>query len=425
VLSRFQSRRWIRARELTPHPAPQLDLGSVSAFCTSGPSIAFASGELNKLVLTHGHLKMAFPDRRAANVVLTTLFIAGVCAAAYCARRIVLIFIFAIFFAYLIDPVVKFLQRHSLFFKNLRGPAVVEVYLAFVILIALVGYSFAPGTARNAMKLLDNTPALLNSLSTGDIATQLRGKYGWSEEQEFRFRAFLARHKDNIDQLVPMVDRYISNAAQLVGVLLLIPILAIFFLRDGDHIADALIQLFFSPKRRPRVRAIADQLHVMLRSYIRAQVLLCILSFLFYSASMLLLRFPHALALGILGGLLEFVPVVGWTSTFAVIVGVGIVNYSHWLWMAALLGIWRVIQDYFVSPRIMGHQLKIHPLAAMFAVLVGAEIGGIIGIYLAVPLMASMRVIWRVEKTQTTQRYHSLPGEDVKVPSSLVEAATT
>src|SRR6266851_1558521 len=368
---------------------------------------------------------MAFPQRRILDILLTILFFGVVCVAVYSARRVILIFIFAIFFAYLIDPVVKFLQRHSLFFKSLRGPAVVEVYLAFVILMALAGYTFAPGMARNTMKLLDNTPALLNSLSTGDIATQLREKYGWSEEQEFRFRGFLARHKDNIERLVPAVDRYISNAAQLFGVLLLIPILAIFFLRDGDHIADVLIQLFFPANRRPRIRAVATELHLMLTRYVRAQVLLCGLSFLFYSSALLLLRFPHAIALGFLGGVLEFVPVVGWTSTFAVIVGVDIVNQSHWLWMAALLGIWRVIQDYFVSPRILGHQLKIHPLAAIFAVLVGAEIGGIVGIYLAVPLMASMRVIWRVGATkQPRQGHHSHSGDDVKAPSSLVEAAT-
>ena len=369
---------------------------------------------------------MAFPQRRTLDILLTILLFGVVCAAVYCARRIILIFIFAIFFAYLIDPVVKFLQRHSLFFKNLRGPAVVEVYLAFVMLIALAGYTFAPGMARNTMKLLDNTPALLNSLSTGDIATQLRGKYGWSEEQEFRFRAFLARHQDNIDHLVPMVDRYISHAAQLFGVLLLIPILAIFFLRDGEHIADVLIQLFFPANRRARVRAVADELHLMLTSYIRAQVLLCGLSFLFYSGALLLLRFPHAIALGFLGGLLEFVPVAGWTSTFAVVVGVGIVSHSHWLWMAALLGIWRVIQDYYSSPRILGHQLKIHPLAAIFAVLVGAEIGGIVGIYLAVPLMASMRVNLGVRAGAQTGHAHGyLPGDDVKAPSTLIEAATS
>jgi len=369
---------------------------------------------------------MAFPERRTADVLLTILFFAVVCAALYSARRIILIFVFAIFFAYLIDPVVKFLQRHSLFFRNLRGPAVVEVYLAFVVLIALLGYSFAPGLARNTAKFVDETPALLNSLSTGDIATELRGKYGWSQEQEFRFRAFLARHRQSIEGLIPAVDRYLSNAAQLFGLLLLIPILAIFFLRDGDHIADVLIQLFFPLSRRPRIRAVASELHIMLTSYIKAQVLLCDFSFLFYSAALLLLRFPHAIALGVLGGLLEFVPVVGWITTFAAIVSVGIVSHSHWIWMAALLGIWRVIQDYFASPQIMGHRLKIHPLAAIFAVLVGAEIGGIVGIYLAVPLMASMRVIWRVGAgEQTEEGYHRQSNGDVKSPSRLVEAATT
>jgi predicted PurR-regulated permease PerM len=103
---------------------------------------------------------LTFPDRRTANVVLTILFIAGLCAVVYCARRIILIFIFAILFTYLLNPVVKFLQRHSLFFRNLRGPAVVEVYVSIVILLAIVGYSFAPGAVRNARKLLDETPVV-------------------------------------------------------------------------------------------------------------------------------------------------------------------------------------------------------------------------------------------------------------------------
>jgi predicted PurR-regulated permease PerM len=119
---------------------------------------------------------MTFPDRRTANVVLTILFIAGVCAAVYFARRIILIFIFSILFTYLLDPVVKFLQRRSLFFRNLRGPTVVEVYVSIVILLVVMGSSFAPGAARNAVKLIDQTPLVLDRLSTGDIASDLRSK---------------------------------------------------------------------------------------------------------------------------------------------------------------------------------------------------------------------------------------------------------
>jgi predicted PurR-regulated permease PerM len=338
---------------------------------------------------------MAFPERRTVDILLTTALLTAAGVAVYCARRVILVFVFAILFTYLIDPIVKFLQRHSLFFRNLRGPAVVEVYVAFVLLIALAGYTFAPSLARSTSRVLDDAPALLNSLSTGDIASDLRGKYGWSEAQELRFRAFLARHKEDIQSLVPTVDRYLSNATQIFGYLLLIPILAIFFLRDGPRIVDVVIQLLFHADRHPKIHALVSELHLMLTQYIRAQLLLCALSFVFYSAVMLVLRLPHAIVFGILGGLLEFIPVVGWTSTFAAVVGVGILSHSHWVWMAALLGIWRVIQDYFAAPRIMGSHLKINPLAAIFAVLVGAEIGGIVGICLAVPMMASSCIIWR------------------------------
>jgi predicted PurR-regulated permease PerM len=368
---------------------------------------------------------MAFPERRTVDVLLTILLVAGVCAAIYCARRILLIFVLAVLFAYLINPVVKFLQRHSLLCRNLRAPAVIEVYLAFVILIAVVGYTFAPGLIQNTVKVVDEAPALLDGLSTGDIATQLRGKYGWSEKQEFRLRAFLARHKEDIQGLVQRTDQFLSNTAELLGSVLLIPVLAIFFLRDGDNIADILIRLFFSPERRPRARALANELHVMLTEYIRAQVFLCSLSFLFYLAALILLRFPHAFALSVLGGLLEFLPALGWITTLAAIVGVGVVNHLHWIWMAVLLGLWRVIQDYFVTPRIMGSHLKIHPLAAIFALLVGAEIGGIVGIYLAIPLMASVRVICCARgKQQNSRGADYSPEATVNAARSLRESAT-
>ncbi len=115
--------------------------------------------------------KMAFPDRRALNILLTISLFAVVCVTLYAARRILLVFIFAILFAYLIDPVVRFLQRHSLFFKNLRGPHVVEAYLAFLILLALLTHGVALRLSKHADEFFENAPTLLDSLSTGEFAT--------------------------------------------------------------------------------------------------------------------------------------------------------------------------------------------------------------------------------------------------------------
>src|ERR1051325_3832510 len=87
---------------------------------------------------------MPFPDRRTADVLLTILLFAAGLAIVYIARSVIIIFAFSILFAYLVNPMVQSLQRHSLFYRNLRGPHVAEVYVALLILVALVAYGLAP-----------------------------------------------------------------------------------------------------------------------------------------------------------------------------------------------------------------------------------------------------------------------------------------
>ncbi len=90
---------------------------------------------------------------------------------------------------------------------------------------------------------------------------------------------------------------------------------------------------------------------------------------------MLALGFPHAILLGILGGILEFVPVAGWMITAVTILTVGSLAHAHWIWMAVLLGLWRVAMDYVIAPRVMGDNLEIHPLIVIFAMMVGGVRG--------------------------------------------------
>lgn len=349
-----------------------------------------------------GDTEMAFPDRRTTDILLTVCFFVLVGGALYAARRVLLLFTLAVFFAYLIEPVVRFLQRHALFFRNLRGPAVIEVYLLFIVLLVAPACVFAPSLSRSAGRLVDRVPATLDGLASGEIAAQLAKENGWSQEQEARFHTFLLRHKSNFQNLQAAVDRVLVNAARIIGWLILVPILAIFFLRDGGCIADALINMLFPSNRRGQAQAAVRELHVMLSTYINAQLQLCVLSFLFYSVALLVLHFPHAMALAVLGGILEFVPAAGWLMMLASVVTVGFFGHSHWLAATVLFGIWRLLQDYVFSPRIMGRQLRMHPLAAILAVLAGAEIGGVVGVYLAIPLMAAMRLIWQLYATRET-----------------------
>jgi predicted PurR-regulated permease PerM len=353
---------------------------------------------------------MAFPDRRTSNVLLTILLFALVVAVLYVARRVLLIFTFAILFAYLIDPVVRFLQRHSLFFKNLRGPHVVEAYLAFLIFAALAAQGLAPLVSTRADKLLKEAPVWLDSVTTGDIAIKIGRAQGWNELEELQWKSYLVDHREKIRSLVSSAEQFASTA--LVA-LFVVPILSVFFLADGRRIADSFIQLISSETNHQTIQAVAEELNTMLRKYIRAKVILGACSLVFYAAAMLSLGFPNAISLGLLGGVLEFVPVAGWMSSAALISTVGILTHRHWIWMAVLLGVWRMVMDYFISPRVVGRNLEIHPLMVLFAVMVGGEIGGIVGIYLSIPLMVVIRVVWRrsVSPEQPPPLLSELPQE--------------
>jgi predicted PurR-regulated permease PerM len=177
--------------------------------------------------------------------------------------------------------------------------------------------------------------------------------------------------------------------------LVVIPILALFFLGGGEKLAEQVVGLISTPSNGEGIRSLVAELDKTLQHYIRAKVTLALLSMLFSSAAMLLLGFSNAIMLGLLAGILEFIPVAGWMLAAGTILSLGFVFHAHWIWMLLLLLLWRLVMDYGISPRVMGHELELHPLLAIFALMVGGAVGGIVGIYLAIPLIAAARVIWR------------------------------
>jgi predicted PurR-regulated permease PerM len=336
-------------------------------------------------------MNMAFPERGTLNVLMTTLLFVLALAIVYVARTVIVLFAFSILFAYLIDPIVRFLQRYSLFFKNLRGPHVAEAYLALLIVLGLIIHNLAPQLVPRVGRLFRDSPAVMENVYSGDIAVEIGNRNGWDEGQSLRAKAFLQQRRESIRGLVESIRQFVSVA---FGGIVLIPILGLFFLSDGEKLANGVIHLVSTRETYAEARALAEDLNDMLRHYIRAKVTLALLSLVYCSVVMLFLGYPHALALGLMAGVLEFIPVAGWMTALFTIATVGMLTHSHWIWMALLLGVWRLVMDYGISPRVVGHEMEMHPLLAIFTVMVGGAVGGIVGIYLSVPLVAALRVVW-------------------------------
>ncbi len=334
---------------------------------------------------------MPLADGRTARVIITVLLFALGLGFLYAARQTLIAFLFAIFFAYLMSPLVSHLEK----LLHGRGRAIAVIYVLLLGLVVLFFVSTGPRIGRESARLGQSLPAL-SRLSSGQIAQQLGQEHGWNARLVEVAQNYLASHSDQITKLAQAVGLWVADVAKQAWLLVIVPLLSIFFLKDGRSFSQVLLDLVQSRPQRELLQGVLNDLNQMLAHFIRAQLILAALTLGMYSAVLGMMGMPYALVLGTLGGLLEFIPVVGPLTAAIVIVSVSLlVSFPHWLGLIIFLGAWRLIQDYVTSPRIMGQSVELHPLAAIFGVMAGGEVAGILGIFLSIPVMASLRIFFR------------------------------
>ena len=333
---------------------------------------------------------MALIDSRTVRVLVTTLFFALGLGFLYIARRTLIAFLFAIFFAYLVDPAVSRVEKWT----RRRGRAIALIYLLFVILLGTLFFFVGPRTAHDARRLGEAWPTLTDRVNTGDLAHEIGKERGWSGETTQLLQKVLSDPR--FADVAQQVGIRAAELAKQAWLLIVVPILAIFFLKDGRGFSEVGLSFVQSRPQREFLQDVLADLNQMLAHFIRAQLELAALSLVIYISFMEAAQVPYALVLGTAGGMMEFIPVVGPLVAAVVILSVALLmSYKHWLLLLAFLIAWRLVQDYVVSPRIMGTSMELHPLAAIFGVLAGGEIAGVLGVYLSIPVMASLRIVWR------------------------------
>ncbi len=336
---------------------------------------------------------MGFLDRTTLRVAATILFLAAVLAFCWLAAKPLLAFLFAILFAYLLEPLVS---RVQLWTHRGRGLSIGLVYLGLLIALVVVGILVGPRLVNEARHLSQTAPALYEKVASGNIAWQVGQQRGWSYDTQKRAQQFLAGHSEDVQTFLKNQGARAAELAKNALWLVLIPILAIFFLKDKSKFSQDTQALVENHRNRMMLRGIISDMDEMLAHYVRAQLYLAAISATVYMGALTAMRVPYSFVLGAIGGLLEFVPVVGPAIAAVLILGLSFaMNYPHLLLVLIFLGVWRGIQDYVISPRVLGGRVELHPLAALFGVLAGAEVGGVIGVYLAVPIMASVRILWK------------------------------
>ena len=333
-------------------------------------------------------------DDRAGNVITTVILFLVAAAILYLARVAFLVLLGSVLFAHMLEPAVTAVQLHSRLGRGNRNWAIAQLYLIGTLVFGGLGYGFGSRIASQVKNFNSALPEILQGLITGQVVSRLEVKHGLSAVQQLQIHDWLARHQDFIADILKRGGAFAAHVGANAAWLLVIPVLAIFLLRDRQQITNAILKVVERQGQPTTFGKLLRHVDVTLAHYMRAQLTLAALSFVFYSTVLLILRFPYALPLGVIGGVLEFLPAVGWITSAVVILTIGALVHAPWIWMAGLIVVWRMLQDYVNSPRIMGRNLQLPSLVVLLAFMVGGQVGGIAGIYLSVPIVAVLRTVW-------------------------------
>lgn len=323
----------------------------------------------------------------------------------YALTGVLLVVVLAIFFAYLISPLIE-LVRKGLARRGRdneprplgRTAAIAVVYVAIFGSLTLGGWVLTP----------------LIGEQLGEIAQQAPGYLTNARERAKRLNSVLeqlnlppsVRETANktVSDAIGDAGKYVtgegfSSAINLLGYLpyvILIPILAFFFLKDADSFRHSALMML--PKGRIRWRGdeLFQDINSTLAAYIRAQLISCLLIGTICTVAFVLFGVRYALVLGLVAGMFEFIPLLG-PVVVAVLAGTvaGFDSGTKALAVLAFLGVLRIVQDYVLYPRIIGSGIHLHPLAVILAILAGHELAGVAGIFLAIPVIAVLTVTYR------------------------------
>jgi predicted PurR-regulated permease PerM len=340
--------------------------------------------------------------RAALQILLLVLGVAAALWVLYRLRGILLLLFLAVLFAYLVAPLVGVFHRTlTVRGRKISLPRPAAIAAAYVMIFGSLLVIF--------ILLLPIFNDQLGQIAREAPGYITRAQDRWQAWQAgYRSRGLPQEVRDAIDQAIHRVltagEAYVANDLiprvggwlAYVPWLLLVPILAFFLLKDAEVLRKGALHILPRGRLRSRGSGFLLEINDTLAAYIRAQVTACLLIGIVCTTGFLVIEVPYAVVFGIAAGLLEFIPLAG-----PLTIGVLAVCFAafHSFGQAVAVGIFlvvvRAVQDYVVYPKIVGMGIHMNPLAIVLAILCGGELGGLAGIFLAIPVVAVATVAYR------------------------------
>lgn len=320
-------------------------------------------------------------------------------------------FVIAALLGWLGDPLVDRLQRSG----RSRNVAVALVFTAMSLLLVLALLLLVPLIQRQIVTLVQSMPGYRDWLlqtalpwvenRTGlEIATWL---------DPARLMDWVRAHWQQAGGIATATLGYVSRSgfAMLAWIanIVLLPILAFFFLRDWDVLVER-VSALVPRKHEHTVARLARESSAMLGGFLRGQFMVMLILGVLYAIGLSIVGLELGVLIGIIAGLLTFIPYLG-PASLALLGGIAaLVQYGDWkhlVGVGIVFTLGQVIESYWLTPKLVGDRIGLHPVAVIFAVLAGGQLFGFLGMLLALPVAAVANVLLRfaVERYRASRVY--------------------
>jgi predicted PurR-regulated permease PerM len=310
---------------------------------------------------------------------------------------------------YLLDPVVVKLQRFGLS----RLGASLLILIIFVLAVILFLIFIVPVLGNQFIAFAQHLPAYAVRLQTFAVeeGNALLAKYGghWLDALGLRQQLSSAQIQKSVGDFVAqsaqwLLDTFsklVSGGAALfnfLSLLIVTPVVAFYILVDW-HRMIAKLDSWLPLDYRQTLRNIAREINHALAGFIRGQSIVCLFLGVWYSVGLTLIGLDYGFLIGVVGGVLSFVPYVG--SLTALVLSLSLALFQGWpslkLFLLALgvIGAGQFLEGYVLSPQLVGESIGLHPVWLMFALLAFGQLFGFLGLIIAVPTAAAIGVIAR------------------------------
>jgi predicted PurR-regulated permease PerM len=324
----------------------------------------------------------------------------------YALRGVLAPVFFAFLIAYVLDPAVDRIERSRLLRgrRIARGVGIAVLLFAVFLVTALVLLVIVPMVYEQVMRFIRQLPGLVQKSRSqwepwlGELGLQLPSSVGQAfEELHLDIQSIIAK---GYAPATSAAKWFLGGTASALGALvaaLVVPVFAFYLLYDFDRLTAKAAELI-PPRHRPGAHGFFREVDAVLGQFLRGQFTVMAALGALYAAGYALVGVPLALPIGIVAGLLSFIPYVGSSTALVMALFMTALAAQGWMQVLWVIGVHAVIQGlegFVITPKIMGDTVGISAVAVLLALLVGAELLGFTGVLLAVPTAAVLKILWQ------------------------------